>query len=102
MIHEGFYLIDYHDLHRVVLPDHRSRPPQMPDIAWNPWTDLRERYDVQKLNLTFPYEQMPGKVQILSVFCMPQRIIAGMFLNRMLRALIGDSAYNSIQNSSMP
>ncbi|CAA9994843.1 unnamed protein product [Nesidiocoris tenuis] len=50
---------DYHDLHRVVLPDHRSRPPQMPDIAWNPWADLRERYDVQKLNLTFPYEQMP-------------------------------------------
>lgn len=34
-------------------------PTQLPPVAWNPWTDLREREDVQSLNLSFPYGPVP-------------------------------------------
>ena len=34
----------------------------MPLVAWNPWTDLRKREDVQDLNLTFPFQPIPGKI----------------------------------------
>ena len=32
---------------------------QAPDVAWNPWTDVRSRHDVAGLNLTFPQGRMP-------------------------------------------
>lgn len=28
-------------------------------MAWNPWTDIRERDDVQKLKIPFPYGPVP-------------------------------------------
>ncbi|XP_060602272.1 iduronate 2-sulfatase-like [Ruditapes philippinarum] len=34
-------------------------PEKLPPVAWNPWTDLREREDIQRLNLSFPYGPMP-------------------------------------------
>ena len=34
-------------------------PPKLPLVAWNPWTDIREREDVQALNLSFPYGPVP-------------------------------------------
>uniref|UniRef100_A0A0A9XN97 Iduronate 2-sulfatase n=1 Tax=Lygus hesperus TaxID=30085 RepID=A0A0A9XN97_LYGHE len=49
----------YHDLDDVVLPQHRTRPASMPDVAWNPWTDMRERHDIAKLGLDFPYGRVP-------------------------------------------
>ena len=36
-----------------------SHPTNLPPVAWNPWTDLRERHDVQSLNLSFPYGPVP-------------------------------------------
>jgi iduronate 2-sulfatase len=34
-------------------------PEKLPSVAWNPWTDLREREDIKHLNLSFPYGPMP-------------------------------------------
>lgn len=36
-------------------------PTNLPSVAWNPWTDIRERDDVQSLNLSFPYGPVPDK-----------------------------------------
>lgn len=33
-------------------------PKKMPLVAWHPWTDLRSRDDIARLNLTFPYGLM--------------------------------------------
>ncbi|KAF6198730.1 hypothetical protein GE061_006752 [Apolygus lucorum] len=51
----------YHHLDDVVLPQHRTRPAGMPEVAWNPWTDLRERQDIAKLGLDFPFDRVPDE-----------------------------------------
>jgi len=43
----------------VKLPSNRRRPRGLPDIAWNPWADLRRRADVRGLDVSFPYGPMP-------------------------------------------
>ncbi|XP_063231076.1 iduronate 2-sulfatase isoform X2 [Bacillus rossius redtenbacheri] len=53
--------LDHHPLDSVSLPKDRWRPATMPTVAWNPWTDLRERNDVARLNLTFPFDPMPDR-----------------------------------------
>lgn len=35
------------------------RPPTLPTVAWNPWTDIRDREDIRNLNLSFPFGHMP-------------------------------------------
>lgn len=52
------YPTKYRDLHPVEsiqLPSARQRPSALPTVAWNPWTDLREREDVAALNVSFPF-----------------------------------------------
>lgn len=44
-------------------PD-RWLPKNLPRVAWNPWTDLREREDVQTLNVSFPYGPVPDYFQV--------------------------------------
>lgn len=34
----------------------------MPNVAWNPWTDVRRRDDMRKLNISFPFGHMPDNV----------------------------------------
>jgi hypothetical protein len=48
------------------LPSARWRPSALPTVAWNPWTDLREREDVAALNVSFPFGPMPGEVLTVS------------------------------------
>lgn len=31
----------------------------MPQVAWQPWTDVRRRDDIKRLNISFPYGAMP-------------------------------------------
>ncbi|XP_068423168.1 iduronate 2-sulfatase isoform X2 [Clinocottus analis] len=38
-------------------------PPLLPPVAYNPWTDVRSRDDVQKLNISFPYGPIPKDFQ---------------------------------------
>ncbi|CAG0888724.1 unnamed protein product [Cyprideis torosa] len=50
---------DLYPLEDIPLPRVRTKPPRMPEVAWNPWNDLRRREDVRSLNLTFPFEPVP-------------------------------------------
>uniref|UniRef100_A0A672MTS1 Iduronate 2-sulfatase n=1 Tax=Sinocyclocheilus grahami TaxID=75366 RepID=A0A672MTS1_SINGR len=38
-------------------------PKKLPNVAYNPWTDIRKREDVQALNLSFPYGPIPKDFQ---------------------------------------
>ncbi|KAM5146056.1 iduronate 2-sulfatase [Mantella aurantiaca] len=40
-------------------------PRNLPHVAYNPWTDIREREDVQALNISFPYGPIPEYFQRL-------------------------------------
>jgi iduronate 2-sulfatase len=51
---------DNHPLDKVSRPVPEVHPPTMPSMAWNPWTDVRDRDDVTALNISFPYGPMPG------------------------------------------
>ncbi|EDO35341.1 predicted protein [Nematostella vectensis] len=35
-------------------------PLDLPSVAYEPWSDIREREDISWLNLSFPYEPIPG------------------------------------------
>ncbi|XP_072252312.1 iduronate 2-sulfatase isoform X2 [Leuresthes tenuis] len=39
-------------------------PQLLPPVAYNPWTDVRKRDDVQKLNVSFPYGPIPKDFQL--------------------------------------
>jgi iduronate 2-sulfatase len=57
--------VEYLDLHprdEVVLPTNRWRPPLLPPVAWNPWLDVKNRDDIRRLNLSFPFGVMPDNV----------------------------------------
>ncbi|XP_023235188.1 iduronate 2-sulfatase-like isoform X2 [Centruroides sculpturatus] len=47
----------------IDLAPNRQIPKGMPDVAWNPWMDIRSRQDVEKLNISFPYGPIPDDFQ---------------------------------------
>ena len=51
--------LDLYPPESVPAPRHPRRPPGLPDVAWNPWTDVRRRHDVAELNVSFPFGPMP-------------------------------------------
>ncbi|XP_005095812.1 iduronate 2-sulfatase [Aplysia californica] len=57
--------LDLYPLSEIELAKHHTFPPRMPLVAWNPWTDLRERDDVQRLNISFPFGPVPDQYQRL-------------------------------------
>ncbi|XP_054071385.1 iduronate 2-sulfatase [Rissa tridactyla] len=38
-------------------------PEKLPSVAYNPWTDIRQRDDVKALNVSFPYGPLPDNFQ---------------------------------------
>ncbi|KAJ2938858.1 hypothetical protein O0L34_g18487 [Tuta absoluta] len=42
-------------------PKHPRKPEKMPLVAWHPWTDIRKRDDIDRLNISFPMGIMPKK-----------------------------------------
>ncbi|XP_059059979.1 iduronate 2-sulfatase isoform X2 [Achroia grisella] len=36
-----------------------NKPTGTPSVAWHPWTDVRHRDDIKRLNISFPYGTMP-------------------------------------------
>lgn len=42
-------------------------PKLLPPVAYNPWTDVRKRDDVQQLNISFPYGPIPKDFQVSSI-----------------------------------
>lgn len=53
------YSAALYPLEKVPFVKNPSYPPNLPSVAWNPWTDIREREDVQALNVDFPYGPVP-------------------------------------------
>ncbi|XP_045203887.2 iduronate 2-sulfatase-like isoform X2 [Mercenaria mercenaria] len=51
--------LDLYPLNKVPKAPDPTYPSKLPPVAWNPWTDIREREDVQQLNLSFPYGPVP-------------------------------------------
>lgn len=39
-------------------------PELLPPVAYNPWTDVRKRDDVKRLNISFPYGPVPKDFQV--------------------------------------
>ena len=40
-------------------PKDATYPINLPYVAWNPWADIRERDDVKRLNVSFPFGPLP-------------------------------------------
>ncbi|GAB6026904.1 hypothetical protein CHUAL_013549 [Chamberlinius hualienensis] len=57
--------LNLYPLESIPLAPDRTKTKNMPDVAWNPWTDLREREDVQALRPEFPYGPLPDDYQRL-------------------------------------
>lgn len=52
--------LEYHqDLEKFAKPEDDFKPYDMPDVAWNPFEDIRRRADVKEMNLTFPFQTLP-------------------------------------------
>lgn len=51
--------LDFHPLENISIPVNRFRPSLLPEVAWNPWTDIRLRDDIKKLNISFPFGPIP-------------------------------------------
>lgn len=39
-------------------------PKKLPAVAYNPWMDIRQRDDVEALNVSFPYGPLPDGFQV--------------------------------------
>ena len=37
-----------------------NKTENLPDVAWNPWMDLKKRQDIGVLNIDFPFGHMPS------------------------------------------
>ncbi|XP_030035221.2 iduronate 2-sulfatase isoform X2 [Manduca sexta] len=44
---------------KVKPPKMAFMPKQMPIVSWHPWTDVRQRDDIKRLNISFPMGLMP-------------------------------------------
>ncbi|XP_052276765.1 iduronate 2-sulfatase-like isoform X2 [Dreissena polymorpha] len=51
--------LELYPLDKVPKVPNPSRPTYLPPVAWNPWTDIRKRDDLQSLNVSFPYGPIP-------------------------------------------
>ncbi|XP_016839229.1 iduronate 2-sulfatase isoform X3 [Nasonia vitripennis] len=49
----------YHPLTKFSVPKNYEWPLNVSSVAYNPWTDLRRRSDVEKLGLECPWEKIP-------------------------------------------
>jgi iduronate 2-sulfatase len=60
--------LDLYPLSRINLAPNRYYPTNFPEVAWNPWTDLRMREDVKNLNISFPFGAIPDYFQVRNFF----------------------------------
>lgn len=50
-------------IENVTLAPDPDVPKKLPEVAYNPWTDVRKRDDVRALNVSFPYGPIPKDFQ---------------------------------------
>lgn len=58
------YLKYHQNLSKFEAPDDTFKPEGFPDVAWNPFSDLRRRDDVKELNLNFPFGTFPREFRV--------------------------------------
>ncbi|XP_055701276.1 iduronate 2-sulfatase [Phlebotomus papatasi] len=51
--------LDFHPMWKFSRPDTSYKPYDLPNVAWNPFVDVRGRHDVKKLNVSFPFGPLP-------------------------------------------
>ncbi|XP_062856949.1 iduronate 2-sulfatase [Trichomycterus rosablanca] len=51
-------------IENMTLAPHPHVPKKLPEVAYNPWMDIRKREDVQALNVSFPYGPVPKDFQL--------------------------------------
>lgn len=51
-------------LENITLAPDPQVPPGLPPVAYNPWMDIRQREDVEALNLSVPYDSIPVDFQV--------------------------------------
>ncbi|XP_047209579.1 iduronate 2-sulfatase isoform X2 [Girardinichthys multiradiatus] len=56
--------LSLYPLDKMTLAPDPDVPKFLPPVAYNPWTDVRKREDVQKLNVSFPYGPIPKDFQL--------------------------------------
>lgn len=64
----GFFFSELYPLDEIKLAKFHTKPRGLPSVAWNPWTDLRERDDVKSLNVSFPFGPIPEHFQVTKDF----------------------------------
>ncbi|KAF3837969.1 hypothetical protein F7725_009737 [Dissostichus mawsoni] len=56
--------LSLYPIEEITLAPDPDVPKLLPPVAYNPWTDVRRRDDVQKLNISFPYGPIPKDFQL--------------------------------------
>ncbi|KAJ8255161.1 hypothetical protein GJAV_G00201730 [Gymnothorax javanicus] len=56
--------LQLYPLENMTLAPDPDVPRGLPPVAYNPWTDIRKREDVQPLNISFPYGPIPKEFQL--------------------------------------
>lgn len=56
--------LSLYPIDQMTLAPDPNVPTLLPPVAYNPWTDVRRRDDVQKLNISFPYGPIPKDFQL--------------------------------------
>ncbi|MBN3295320.1 IDS sulfatase, partial [Amia calva] len=56
--------LELYPLENMTLAPDPFIPTGLPSVAYNPWTDVRKREDVQALNISFPYGPIPKEFQL--------------------------------------
>ena len=57
---------DLYPLDSIDIAANRQLPDKLPAVAWEPWTDVKEREDIAALNISFPYGAMPLSYHVSS------------------------------------
>ncbi|CAH2315072.1 iduronate 2-sulfatase, partial [Pelobates cultripes] len=61
----GKEFLNLYPIENVTLAPDPYIPKKLPLVAYNPWTDIRKREDVQALNISFPFGPIPKHFQLL-------------------------------------
>ncbi|EDV90423.1 GH23326 [Drosophila grimshawi] len=80
------------------------KPPGMPDVAWNPYTDVRSRDDFKHRNISFPYGPISGHqaaqirqayyASVAYVDDLFGKLMAHLDLERTVVAVLGDHGWS--------
>ncbi|XP_054707302.1 iduronate 2-sulfatase-like [Uloborus diversus] len=55
--------LDLYPIDSMGLAPNNTIPPEMHNVSWNPWMDIREMDDVKNLSVNFPYGPLPTDFQ---------------------------------------